>query len=121
MHELAICRSIVTAAGAALAEHAPTAPVVSVGVRVGRLTGIDPECLRFCFALLVPGTSLAGAALVVEQVPVRGRCQQCAAEFIIDVPVFRCPPCGSDAIDLLSGQEIELVGLETAEEVCGGD
>ena len=117
MHELAICRGILSVAGAALAEHAPGVAVASVAVRIGRLTGIDPECLRSYFDLLAPDTPLAGAALRIEEVPIQGCCRACAAEFVIESPVFRCPTCGTGGIDVLSGQELQVISLETRQEV----
>jgi hydrogenase nickel incorporation protein HypA/HybF len=121
MHELAICRGILDVAGAALAEHTPRVAVSSVAVRIGRLTGIDPECLRFYFDLLITDTPLAGAMLRIEEVPIRGLCRACAAEFVIESPAFTCETCGGSAVDLLSGQELQVISLETVEEVCGGD
>ena len=120
MHELAICRGILDVAGATLAEHAPGVGVSSVGVRIGRLTGIDPERLRFYFDLLITDTPLAGAVLRIEEVPVQGRCRVCSAEFVIESSEFTCEACGS-AVDLISGQELQVISLETIEEACGGD
>lgn len=120
MHELAICRGILDVAGAALAKHAPGVAVSSVAVRIGRLTGIEPECLRFYFGLLIPATPLAGAVLRIEEVPIRGLCRACSAEFVIESSGFACEACGGGAVDLLSGQELQVISLETVEEVRGG-
>jgi hydrogenase nickel incorporation protein HypA/HybF len=121
MHELAICRGILGVAGAALAEHAPGVGVSTVTVRIGRLTGIDAESLRFYFHLLATETPLAGAMLLIEEMPIEGRCRACAAEFAIEAPMFTCPACGTGTADLLSGQECQVIALETVEEASGGD
>lgn len=121
MHELSICQGIVEVATAALDDLARPLPhVTMVSVRIGRLTGIVPESLRYYFDLLVPDTPLAGAALAIEEVPIRGRCADCAARFTIDELCFTCPACGSGLVELLSGRELQVVALDTAEEVlCG--
>ncbi len=121
VHELSICQGIVEVAGLALADLPRPMPRLStVTVRIGRLTGIVPESLRYYFDLLTPDTPLAGAALVIEEVPIRGRCADCAADFTIDTLVFTCPACGSGFVELLSGRELHVVSLDTAEEVlCG--
>ncbi len=118
MHEFSICRGIIDVACAALdALPRPLPRVTSVSVRIGRLTGIVPDFLRHYFDLLAPATPLAGASLVIDHVPIRGRCADCAAEFSIDIVAFTCPACGSGFVDLLSGRELQVVCLETAEEV----
>lgn len=122
MHELAICEGIIDVAVAALRDGGSSSlPRVStVTVRIGRLTGIVADSLRQYFDLLIPGTPLAGAALVLEEVPIRGRCTDCLAEFAIDTLSFMSPCCESGVAELLSGRELQVISLDTAEEVpCG--
>jgi hydrogenase nickel incorporation protein HypA/HybF len=121
VHELSICEGIIEVASATLGEFPRPAPrVATVTVRIGRLTGVVADSLRYYFELLSPGTPLSGAGLVIEPVPIRGRCADCAAEFVIEVLSFTCPACGSGFVELLSGRELQVVALETAEEVpCG--
>jgi hydrogenase nickel incorporation protein HypA/HybF len=122
MHELSICLGIMEAALAGLEGLGPPVPRVDrVTVRIGRLTAVVPDSLLYHFDLLTPGTRLEGAALAVEEVPIRGRCADCAAGFQIDTLSFTCPHCGSGFVELLSGRELEVVSLDTAEEVpCAG-
>jgi len=118
MHELSICQGIMDVAAGAL--PAPIPRVLSVSVKIGRLTGVVPDSLLYYFELLSPGTPLAGATLVIEEVPIRGRCGDCAADFDIDTLAFTCPACGSGFVDLLSGRELQVVSVDTAEEVAHG-
>lgn len=121
MHELSICHSILEIADATLADLPPPRPrVLTITVRVGRLTSVVPDSLRFCFDILAPSTSLDGSSLVIEEVPIRGRCTDCAARFEIETLTFTCPVCGSGLVELLSGRELEVVSLETVEEVTSG-
>jgi len=118
MHELSICSGIIEIAEAALT--APVPRVVSVSVRIGRLTGVAADSLRHYFDLLSPGTRLAGSTLLLEEVPIRARCGDCGATFEIDALAFTCPTCASGFVDLLSGRELQVVSLETAEEAACG-
>jgi hydrogenase nickel incorporation protein HypA/HybF len=122
VHELSICQGVLEIALAALGCLPPPVPRVErVTVRVGRLTAVVPDSLRYHFDVLIPGTSLEGAELVIEEIPIRGRCADCVAEFEIDTLSFVCPRCGSGFVELYSGRELEVVSLETAEEVpCAG-
>lgn len=119
MHELSICEGIIEVVTDALDRLATARPPVSsVTVRIGRLTSVVPDCLRHYFDLLTPGTALEGAVLVIEDVPIRARCAECAAGFEIEVLSFSCPRCGSGLVELISGRELEVTSLETSEEVC---
>ncbi len=118
MHELSICEGIIAVATDALRGlPAPPPSVTRITVQIGRLTGIVADSLRYHFELLSAGTALDGARLVVEEVPIRGRCADCAAEFEIPTLFFSCPLCGSGFVDLRSGHELRVVSLDTAEEV----
>lgn len=121
MHELSICQGILEEAVKALAGFRRTPQVSQVTVRIGRLTRIAPDSLRQHFDLLVPGTPLEGATLNIEEVPIGGRCIDCAASFEMEVLSFLCPECGSGLVELTSGRELSVVSLETAEEVVDGD
>lgn len=119
MHELSICHGVVQVCEEVLRGLPPPTPRVShVTVRVGRLTAVVPESLRYHFDILAPGTLLDGAALVVEDVPIRGRCGDCAIGFEIGTLSFTCPRCGSGLVELTSGRELEVVSLDTDEGVA---
>lgn len=122
MHELSICQGIIEVARTALEELPPPPPPVSrVTVRIGRLTAVVPDSLRYHFDLVTPGTFLDGASLVIEEVPIRGHCADCAARFEIDTLIFTCPGCGSGFVELTSGRELQVISLDTAEEVACGN
>jgi hydrogenase nickel incorporation protein HypA/HybF len=122
VHELSICEGILDVATAALQELARPVPrVTGITVRIGRLSSVVPNTLRHYFAILTPGTVLDGAALIIDEVPIRGRCADCEARFEIETLSFTCPLCGGGLVQLVSGRELEVVSLDTAEEVpCAG-
>jgi hydrogenase nickel incorporation protein HypA/HybF len=118
VHELSICHGILEVATAAVdALPLPRPRVARVTVKIGRLTAVVPDTLSYYFDLLTPGSALDGAALVIEEIPIRGHCGDCSAGFEIETLTFTCPRCGSGLVELLSGRELEVVSLDTAEEV----
>ena len=123
MHELSICEGILEVAAAALQGQPPPLPrVTGITVRIGRLSSVVADTLRHYFAILTPGTVLDGAALIIEEVPIRGRCADCGARFEIETLSFTCPLCAGGLVDLICGRELEVVCLDTAEEEapCAG-
>jgi hydrogenase nickel incorporation protein HypA/HybF len=112
VHELSIAQSLVDA----VAEHTAGAPVVAVHVRVGRLSGVVPDAMRFCFELVTDGTPIAGARLEIEEPEGRGRCRACTTEFHLPDLVLLCP-CGSADVDVVAGRELAVTSVEVAERV----
>jgi hydrogenase nickel incorporation protein HypA/HybF len=61
MHELAIAESI----AGTVCERAGGRSVRRVTVRIGALTAVVPDAMRFCFDLAVEGTIADGAELAI--------------------------------------------------------
>ncbi len=106
MHELAITQSVVDA----VTERTGDARVTAVRVRVGRLAGVVPDAMRFCFELVTAGTPLDGAALEIEQPEGRGRCRACGAAFVVPDLILLCP-CGSADVDVVAGRELAVASV----------
>jgi hydrogenase nickel incorporation protein HypA/HybF len=107
MHELAIAESVVsTVLGRTERQH-----VSLVRVRVGRLSGVVPDALTFCFELATAGTPLEGAALEIEVVQGRGHCRTCGSDFPLADAFLLCD-CGSADVELLAGRELAVASVE---------
>lgn len=116
MHELSVCRGILDAAHRALEEFPSPPQVVRVVVRIGRLTNVTRDSLEYYFDVLKLGTTFSDAALAIEEVPAGGLCNECGAEFETDDASLICPACGSNSVELNSGRELKMVGIEVVDE-----
>jgi hydrogenase nickel incorporation protein HypA/HybF len=112
MHELAITQSVVET----VTERTGATPVATVRLRVGRLSGVVPDAMRFCFELVAAGTPLEGAELEFEQPDGRGRCRTCGAEFVLADPILLCD-CGSADVEVLAGRELAVASVVLAATV----
>jgi hydrogenase nickel incorporation protein HypA/HybF len=106
VHELAITQGVVEA----VTERTGTARVVTVRVRVGRLAGVVPDAMRFCFELVTAGTPLEGAALEFDQPDGRGRCRTCGADVELPDLILLCP-CGSADVEVVAGRELAVASV----------
>ncbi|MFI9628990.1 hydrogenase maturation nickel metallochaperone HypA [Streptomyces sp. NPDC052042] len=106
MHELSITQGIVDA----VCERAGGRPVRAVRVRVGVLTAVVPDAMRFCFDLTASGTVAEGALLEIDHRPGRAHCRACENDFPLDDLVLLCP-CGSSDVDVTSGRELQIVSM----------
>jgi hydrogenase nickel incorporation protein HypA/HybF len=80
MHELSITQAILDTA-LLYAEQAHAKTIRALDLRVGALSGIVPDSLRFYFDLINKGTLAEDARLEIELVPPRARCRACGAEY----------------------------------------
>ncbi len=115
MHEASIALNLIEAVEQRLESH-PGARVAAIHVRVGELAGVSTDALDFAFECLSACTSLAGARLVFELVPLTMTCDACGRTSPVEDLVFRCPACGSESTRVASGRELEVRTLELVEE-----
>jgi hydrogenase nickel incorporation protein HypA/HybF len=109
VHELGLTESIVQIVRMRLGDER----VVRVRVEVGRLMAVEPDALRFCFAICSEGTSLAGAALEIDEVPARASCRGCGVELELSDGVALCH-CGSADLAIATGNELRIKEVEVA-------
>jgi len=113
MHEASIAMGLIDSLSK-IAEKEGAKKVLKVRVRIGKLSGVVVDSFVFAFnALKLQHRYLKGADLKVEEVPTVYRCKACGEEFTAETVYFpECPRCGSVELELLSGEELELVDVE---------
>ena len=114
MHELSIARQVVEIAS----QHATNSGsdrITRITLRIGRLSCVHQDALRFCFDLVAEGTAAEGATLEVVDVPVVIFCPTCGdtAE-LPDIQRFRCPNCHTPSSDIRQGRELDIDTIELA-------
>jgi hydrogenase nickel incorporation protein HypA/HybF len=111
MHELSIALGIIDIA----AEEAERRRAVlkAVHVKLGALSGVVRRALISAYELAREGTPAADSELVIEECPVVVRCGRCGVEAAVEsIQLLECSCCGAPAGEVLSGRELEVVGLE---------
>jgi hydrogenase nickel incorporation protein HypA/HybF len=108
MHELGITRNVV----AIVSEHAKGQKVLRVTLEVGRLSGMLPQAIQFCYDICAKGTALEGAALHIVEVEGKGLCSACGAEPVMTQPIGRCPLCHEPSLALIAGTELKIKEME---------
>ncbi|MBA2553098.1 MAG: hydrogenase maturation nickel metallochaperone HypA [Geodermatophilaceae bacterium] len=106
MHELSITESIVSAIMERVEGRIQTVTLI-----VGRLSGMVPDSVSFCFDICTQGTRLEGATLDIIEMPGRVRCLTCGVEFEPPDAILLCS-CGSANLDIVGGQELRIKNVE---------
>ena len=115
MHELSVASSIVEAVAESAATYSGTR-VKQVRLRVGALASVVEDSLQFCWELATEGSPLAGAALVINNLPVIVHCAACGVDAEIEgIQNLRCPRCGELSADIRQGRELEIESIEIEE------
>ena len=65
--------------------------IVAIRLKIGTLSGVVPDALRFAFDTLTTGTLAEGAGLAIDDVPARFWCGTCAKEFEAGDLLSECP------------------------------
>ena len=110
MHELSLAASILDTIRAESASGGSRP--VKVGLKIGAISGVDPEALRFGFESLVKGSDLDGLGLEIEAVAHRRHCPACDAPFEASEFDVSCPQCGEPRTRLLEGDQMEISWLD---------
>ncbi len=111
MHEVAITRNLVEIAE----QHARQAVcqrILSINVDIGEMSGVVAEAVEFCFEAVSRDTLIAGAALIINRIPGRKRCEECQDTFPADNLTFECPACGSFMLTTIQGDELRITEME---------
>lgn len=107
MHELAITQGVVDTVTARTGD----ARVVSVRLEIGRLSGVLPDAVRFCFDVVSGGTTMEGASLEIAEPPGRARCLSCEAVFETSDLILLCA-CDSANVEVVGGNELRIMTVE---------
>lgn len=110
MHELSLMEGVRRQALEEAKRHGGER-ILTITLRVGQLSGVEPDCLALAFEVVMADSPAADAQLEIETVPAEGRCRVCAALFPVPAGLLVCPHCRGSA-SLVRGQELQLVSME---------
>lgn len=113
MHELSLVQSILEIAQD-YARREGAVAIQTVTLRVGALSGVEPEALEFAFETARVGTLAEEARLEVEWVPLAAYCEGCSKKFAVDNPfgIALCPDCGQVSAEICQGEELQVAYLD---------
>lgn len=111
MHEMSIALNVVEIASRE-AESAGADRIESITLEIGQLAGVLIDSLKFCFESACKDSMAAGAALHIDEVTGKGRCQSCSHEFEVDAFIALCPKCDSYRIEIVQGRELRVKSIE---------
>lgn len=111
MHELGLTQDILDVV-LSCAQENEAKKVTGISLKIGEITSIDEECMRFYFEVISRDTIASGATVSIEKIPARGRCPQCNSVHHFSSQDFLCPECEIYCLDLTEGQDVSVESIE---------
>lgn len=115
VHEVAVALAMVDELRK-IAEDNSAKKILNIRLRIGRMSGIVTDSLKFAFdAVKLEHAFISSAEIVIEEVPLVYKCNECGGSFHTDTIYFpSCPDCDSYNLMIVSGEEqhIEKVEME---------
>jgi hydrogenase nickel incorporation protein HypA/HybF len=119
MHEVAIADALIEQVQSEIDRAEASGRVTRVSLVVGRLSGVNPDSLRFALDLLVKGTILESARIEIAEPAAQCQCAACGCRTEIEDLEARCPSCGSSDITIEGGRDLLLESIELEENQTG--
>lgn len=111
MHELSVCSALIGQVEAVVRQQAAS-KVAKIVLRIGPLSGVEPDLRRQACPLAAAGTVLAHAELVIETADVIVRCCRCDSQSRVTPNRMLCSACGESRTRVISGDEMTLRTIE---------
>ncbi|MHB8076309.1 hydrogenase maturation nickel metallochaperone HypA [Desulfosporosinus fructosivorans] len=111
MHEVSIIQSVIEIVTKQALENKLT-KINNVSLRIGELSGVMSESLKFAFDSCIKGTMLEESTLDIEIVSALGECNDCKLEFSIEHFNKLCPSCNKFCTKIIRGYELNINSIE---------
>ena len=113
MHEYSIVQSLLDI----IEEHAKkhnAMKVTKVVVKIGVLSGVEPDLLAIAFDTFKEASICKDARLDIKVQPIVLECRACGQRSELEKRAifFECPWCKSADVDVVDGEEMLLMSLE---------
>ena len=112
MHEVSIALSLLGIAER-YCEKEGYKGIESIGVKIGKASGVMSEALLFAFDAVNIGTIAEKAHLIIDEIPISGFCNTCNNNFTVEEEYdLCCPRCGDTLFRLERGRELDIYEME---------
>ncbi len=111
MHEYSIVDSLLQLAEEHAKKHNAKF-VTKLEVKIGVLSGVEPDLLKTAFDTFKEGTMCENAEFIMKIQPVVVECNECGKKSELKKDEYLCPYCNSPKLKILDGEDMYLMNLE---------
>ena len=111
MHEYSIVQSLLNLCEENAIEN-KAKKVTRVVVKIGVMSGVEPDLLKTAFDTFKEATMCEEAEFIMNIQSVIIKCNSCNEESVLLKNEYNCPNCKSIELDILDGEDMYLMQLE---------
>ena len=111
MHEYSIVQALLTQCEEYASANDAT-QVTKVVVKIGVMSGVEPQLLEIAFNTFKETTICDSAEFVMNVQPLTIKCRECGALSELDSRHYCCPACQSVDVSVVDGEDLLLMSLE---------
>ena len=111
MHEYSVVQSLITSCEENARTHSSN-KVTKVIVKVGVMSGVEPDLLQTAFDTFKEKTICDGCELFINIQQVVIKCLDCEEQSILLDNAYHCHHCKSTNVNVTDGEEMYLMQLE---------
>lgn len=111
MHEYSIVQSLLESCEQHAREN-EAKEVTKVVVKIGVLSGVEPDLLQTAFDTFKEQTICHNAEFIMNIQKITIKCIDCNNESTLEKNEFNCPKCESVNIQVIDGEDMYLMSLE---------
>jgi len=111
MHEFSIVDSLLHLAEEHAAKNNAN-KVTKLEIKIGVLSGVEPDLLKTAFETFKEGTICENAEFIMKIQPVTVKCKSCGFEGELKKDEYLCPRCQSEELKITDGEDMYLMSLE---------
>ncbi len=110
MHEYSIVQSLLESCEEHVKQNSAT-KVTKVIVKIGVLSGVEPDLLQTAFDTFKEKTVCDGAEFIINHQKIVVACFSCGEESTLEKYEFSCPKCQSTQLKVIDGEDMYLMSL----------
>jgi len=111
MHEYSIVQALLNQCEENAIQH-KAKKVKKIVVKIGVMSGVEPELLKTAFETFKEGTMCSEAEYIQNIQPIVIECKNCNKQSTLKKDEFSCPKCQSYELDVIDGEDMYLMQLE---------
>ena len=111
MHEYSIVQSLLDSCEEHVKANEST-KVTKVIVKIGVLSGVEPDLLQTAFDTFKEKTVCEKAEFIINHQKIVIECLSCNENSILEKHEFCCPKCESNQVKVIDGEDMYLMSLE---------
>ena len=111
MHEYSIVGSLLEQCENIAKENNATS-VKKVVVKIGVMSGVEPDLLKTAFDTFKEGTMCSECEYIQYLQPIVIECSKCNTKSTLKKNEYYCPKCNNIEVDVVDGEDLLLMQLE---------